>query len=66
MNASCILSPVCDRLIITPVALIYHIFIRLSKIIMNVCLVYKQEVSEFSKGVGGSRGRKSKNILLIA
>ena len=33
-----LLSPVCDRLIITPVALIYHIFIRLSKIVMNVCL----------------------------
>ena len=61
-----LLSPVCDRLIITPVALIYHIFIRLSKIVMNVCLVYKQVVSELSNGVKRSRGRKSKNILLIA
>ena len=61
-----LLSPVCDRLIITLVALIYHIFIRLSKIVMNVCLVYKQVVSEFSNGVGGSRGRKTENILLIA
>ena len=33
-----LLSPVCVWLIITPVALIYHIFIRLSKIVMNVCL----------------------------
>ena len=66
MNASCILSPVCDRLIITPVALIYHKFIRLSKIIINICLVHKQVVSEFSNGVGGSRGRKTNNILLIS
>ena len=36
------------------------------RIRVDGALVYKQVVSDFSNGVGSSRGRKSKNILLIA